>query len=85
MIAFSITGVFKMALMIIGALVVVKFIGQLMIAKRNLEEEKREKEAQNKFEKEKIEALKSFGKTKIVRKEDINGNVQDVEHEEINS
>lgn len=36
----SLTGVIRMVFIIIGVLVVLRFVGQLMLAKRNIAEEK---------------------------------------------
>ena len=70
--------------MIIGGFVVVRFIGQLMIAKRNMEHERQLNRNKRNFETERKEKLKTFGKTKIVKKGEVNGRVQDVDFEEIN-
>jgi uncharacterized membrane-anchored protein YhcB (DUF1043 family) len=86
----SVTGVFKTVLIIIGAFVLLRFLGQLMIAKRNMEEERKLNEQQRKADKERADMMKKFGKTSILSK--INSDkrtspssvdVQDVEFEEI--
>ncbi len=41
-------------------------------------------ETWNKKETEKKEKLKTFGRTRIVKKEEVKGGVQDVDYEEIN-
>lgn len=51
----SIISLFRTLLFIIGAIVIVRFIGQFMTAKRNMEEERRMNENQRRFEKEKKE------------------------------
>ncbi len=79
----SVTGVLKMILMIIGGLVLLRFIGQLMIAKRNMEEERRLNEKDRVFHSDKKEKLKTFGRTKIIRRNDVKGDVQDVDYEEV--
>lgn len=81
----SITGVFKMILMIIGGLVLLRFVGQLIIAKRNMEEERRLNKEERKFQTERKEKLKTFGKTKIIKKSEVSSNIQDVDYEEVNS
>lgn len=73
-----------MILMIIGGFILVRFVGQLMIAKRNMEAERQLNEQNRKFEAERKSKLKTFGKTKIVKKSDVNGSVQDVDYEEVN-
>lgn len=69
--------------MIIGGFVLLRFVGQLLIAKRNMEEERRINEKERKFRAEQKEKLKSFGKIKIVKKSDVKGDVQDIDYEEI--
>lgn len=69
--------------MLIGAFVALRFIGQLMMTKRNLDEEKRIKQADKKFRKEKEEKYKSFGKTTIISNSKVKGDVKDVDHEEL--
>jgi hypothetical protein len=83
MMILSISGVFKMILMIIGGFVLLRFVGQLLIAKRNMEEERRINEQERKFRAEQKEKLKTFGKTKIIKNKDVKGDVQDVDYEEI--
>lgn len=80
----SVTGLFKTLLIIIGAFVVIRFFGQLMIAKRNMEEERQMNKRQNKLNKERNEKLRNFGKTKIVTENRISkGKVEDVDFEEV--
>ena len=82
----SITGVFKMVLMLIGAFVLLRFLGQLMQAKRNMEEERVLLRKQREAEKERAWKLKNFGKTSILRsskKANKVSIVEDVDFEEI--
>jgi hypothetical protein len=84
----SITGVFKMILIIIGGIVVLRFIGQLLIAKRNMEEERKLNARQREAENERSEKLKNFGKVNIMggrntRSSDLKGDVQDIEYEDV--
>lgn len=83
MMILSVSGVLKMIVMIIGGLVILRFIGQLLIAKRNMEEERRINTAARKFREEKERKLKTFGKTKIIKDNEVNGGVQDVDYEEV--
>ena len=79
----SITGLFRMLLIIIGVMVLVRFLGQFMIAKRNMDEE-REMNARNRaFEAEKQKQKQSIGKTKIVKKTSSNSDIEDVDFEEL--
>lgn len=86
----SITGIFRTILIIVGAIVLLRFLGQLMIAKRNMEEERKHSQRQRMAEKERNEKLKNFGKTKIINNSVANktrskgtNNVEDVDFEEI--
>ena len=85
----SVSGFFRTILIIIGAIVALRFLGQLMIAKRNMEEERSMNERQHKFEKERSEKLKKFGKISILggsKKKSSNphyADVVDVDYEEV--
>lgn len=80
----SVTGVFRMILIIIGALVVLRFIGQLMNAKRNMEEERELNRRQRAFDEEARRKRKNLGKTNILKKgQRSGGHVEDVDFEEI--
>lgn len=77
----SVIGTFKMILMIIGGFIALRFIGQLLMAKRGMEEERRMNEANRKFQAEKAEKLKDFGKTKVIKNKETGEKVQDVDYE----
>ena len=62
----SIVGIFKTVLLILGAFVLLRFLGQLMIAKRNMEEERMLNKKQRDVEAERNQKLKNFGKTSIL-------------------
>jgi hypothetical protein len=68
MILLSVTGVIKMILMLLGAFVALRFIGQLMQAKRNIAEENQFKAQQNQINREKAYVDKFKGKTSIIPK-----------------
>lgn len=80
----SLTGVIRMVFIIIGVLVVLRFVGQLMIAKRNIAEEKeldRQKRAQDAEAKRK---KRNLGRTQILGKRtSSNDGAEDVEFEEV--
>jgi hypothetical protein len=61
----AITTVFRTVLIILGVFVVLRVIGQMMIAKRNLEEEKNLIKKQREQEQMAAEAKRNFGKTTI--------------------
>ncbi|PWL24696.1 MAG: hypothetical protein DCO96_12905 [Fluviicola sp. XM-24bin1] len=80
----SLTGVIRMVFIIIGVLIVLRFVGQLMLAKRNIEEEKeldRQKKAQDAEAKRK---KKNLGRTQILgKRKSSNDGIEDVEFEEV--
>ncbi len=78
----SISGLIKTVLLIVGAFVLLRFLGQLMIAKRNLEEERQHVKREKDFLKERNQKLKNFGKVTVEKKKRVD-NVQDVDYEEI--
>jgi hypothetical protein len=83
----SIAGLFRTVLIILGAFVLLRFLGQLMMAKRNMEEERKINERQRAFEKERSQKLRNFGKvnilTKSKRKTGISHQAEDADYEEI--
>lgn len=84
MVTASITGLFKTLLIIIGAIVLLRFLGQLMNAKRNMEEERALNESQRKAQKERDQKIRNFGRTNVVSRQ---GNKQidaeDIDFEEV--
>ena len=78
----SISGVLKTILMLLGAMVVLKYLGQLMVAKRNIAEQSRFREEQDKIQKQKSHFEQNKGKISIVRNVNLS-NVKDVDYEEI--
>lgn len=85
----SIPGLFRTILIIIGVIVLLRFLGRLMMAKRNMEEERRLNAQQRKSEKDRAEKLRDFGKTSILNSKgsspDKSGHsdIQDVDYEEL--
>jgi hypothetical protein len=88
-VAASLVGIVKTVLIIIGSMVVLRFIGQLMIAKRNAEEERVLNKRVSDLEKERLYKLKNFGKVKIqksnlsTQKKETSHETEDVSYEEI--
>ncbi len=78
----SISGLFKTILILIGSLVLLRFLGRVMIAKRNLDQERADLAREKAFVKERNEKLKNFGKVSV-SKSAPKGDVQDVDYEEI--
>ena len=80
----SATGVFRTILIIIGIIVVLRFIGQFLNAKRNMETERKLNQNARKFEEERQRTFKNYGKTRIIKdKKSISNDVQDVSYEEV--
>ncbi len=63
----SIPGLIKTILIIIGAIVAIRFLGQMMNAKRNIEEEKELLRKSEKSKKDEAQARKDFGKVEIIK------------------
>ena len=84
----SITGLFKTTLIILGAFVLLRFLGQVMMAKRNMEEERRFNRNKRNFAEERAQKLRNFGKVTISfsssRKRNQQADAEDKEFEEIN-
>lgn len=78
----SITGLFKTLLIIIGVLTLLRFLGQLMNAKRNIAEEQALNRQKKSFEKEKARSQVNFGKTKVINREG-GVNAEDIDFEEV--
>lgn len=79
----SITGLFKTLLIILGAFVLLKFLGQLMNAKNNVAAENEMKAQNKKYEQEKNDKMKNLGKTQILKEKPAPNAVQDVDFEEV--
>lgn len=79
----SFTGVIRTILIIIGAIVVLRFLGQLMEAKRQINAQNQMKEAERKYRKEYEEKVKSFGKVKILGKTSKNQKSKDIDYEDV--
>lgn len=77
-------GLIRTVLIIIGVIVALRFIGQLMIAKRNLDEERRINAEKDRLDKEKRRVEKNKGKTTLVsNQQNVSGPYEDVDYEEV--
>ena len=65
MVLLSVTGLFRTLLIIIGVFVLLRFLGQMMQAKRNVDSERRDLRARKEADRQKSEAQRNFGKTTI--------------------
>jgi hypothetical protein len=86
----SVSGIFKTVLMVLGTFVLLRFFGQMMVAKRNLDAEKELKAEKAKFEKELKRKKETFGKTSILsgtskssKIKKSSSSIEDVDFEEI--
>jgi len=84
----GITNAFRTILIIIGAIVLLRFIGQLMNAKRNMEAEHRLNKQQREVQEERYQKMKNFGKVNVFSRNTKKtnkhkGNVEDVDFEEV--
>lgn len=84
----TIIGLFKMLLMIVGAFALLRFLGTLMIAKRDIDAQKQLKKENEAIDRERKKKLRNFGKVTIqsrskVSKPSVDSDTQDVEYEEI--
>ena len=78
----SLPGLFRMLLIIVGAIFLVRFLMQLMNAKSNMEQERDLNAQKRAFEEEKAKKYRKFGKTSILDKSTKN-DVEDVDFEEV--
>ena len=81
MLILSVTGLFKMLLIIIGVFVILKFIGKVMIAKRNMDENNRHFDSQRSFKEERERVQREQGKVTINKTS--SAPAEDVDFEEI--
>ena len=82
----GVPSIFRTILIIIGFIVLLRFLGQLMNAKRNLEEEKRLKEELSNYERDQKKSKVNFGKTSILNsnlKKSAPSPIEDVDYEEL--
>ncbi len=84
MVILSVTGLFRTLLILVGVFVLVRFIGNLMIAKRNIDEHEKLRKQQRESEELVEQSLKNVGKTSISKIERSKNNSSDyTEFEEV--
>lgn len=81
MIFLSIPGTLRMILIIIAVFVIIRFLGRVFMAKRNLDEERRYNQNNENFRKEKERSEREKGKTKVMNKGYTDA--EDVDFEEV--
>lgn len=79
----SLTGLIRTLLIVVGAIVLLRFLGQLMNAKRNMEEERQMNENQRKYAEEKRRKSENLGKTQVLSKNSSTSHIEDVDFEEV--
>jgi|TARA_B110000037_G_scaffold89203_1_gene105623 hypothetical protein len=80
----SVTGLFKMLLILLGAFVVIRIFAQWSNNKNIYVQKKQEKDSRKRFEKEKHLKRQSLGKIRVIGKDASNQNdIQDVDFEEV--
>jgi len=65
MVLLSVTGVFRTLLIFIGIFVLLRFIGKLMVAKRNVDEHEKLRKQERESDELVDKARRNFGKTSI--------------------
>lgn len=78
----SIPGVVRTILIIIAVMVILRFIGKVMIARREMEAQKAHDRKQKAFEKAKKESVKNVGRVSI-GKSSGSSDIEDVDFEEV--
>lgn len=67
MVLLSVTGFVRMVLIILGVIVILRFLGQLMNARRSMESERQMHAKQRKNQQDVESARQNFGKTTVHR------------------
>lgn len=80
MILLSVTGTVRMILIIIAVFVIIRFVGKLLIAKRNIDEEREFNQNNDQFKKAKEHSDREKGKVKVV---DRYHDAEDADFEEV--
>lgn len=79
----SITGLVRMILIIIGVIVVLRFLGQLMTARRRMAEQKAHEKRKREFEQTRKHIEKNKGRVQIIGKDRSSGHTEYVDYEEV--
>ena len=79
----SIPGLLRTIIIVAAVLLLLRFIGQVMNAKRNMDAERRMNEDRRKAEQEKEQKKRDFGKTNILDKSGKGVTTEDVDFEEV--
>ena len=80
----SLPGLLRTLFIIVGVFLLLRFLGQFMIAKRNMEEERSANKNKRNFKEQKAKAKGDIGKTRILKnKKPGQSSIEDVEFEEV--
>lgn len=79
----SLPGLFRTVLIIVGVIFLLRFIGQFLIAKRNMDDEREINAKKRQFDEEKKNASEDIGKIKVIKKSASKDDIEDVDFEEI--
>lgn len=77
----SIPGLFRTVLIIIAVMVIIRFVGRLMVAKRNLDEDRRLNNERESEARKRRESQNNYGKTHISKRG--YDDAEDVDYEEV--
>ncbi|MFT5858823.1 MAG: divalent metal cation (Fe/Co/Zn/Cd) transporter [Flavobacteriaceae bacterium] len=78
-----IPGAFRMIAIIIGVFIIVRYIGQLMNAKRNVNEQAADAEQRENIKRAQEHSRQNLGKTNVIGKNKGSNDVEDVDFEEV--
>jgi hypothetical protein len=79
----SIVGAFRMIAIFIGVFVLVRFLGQLMNAKRNMADQEEDRINRQNLKYAREQTKKNFGKTRVLGKKDRASDIEDVDFQEV--
>lgn len=82
----SVTGLFRTILLLIGVMVLIRFIGRLMMMKRSMSETAQHQSEEARRRKERESVQKNMGKTRVLSKEERNfqqGHTEDADFTEL--
>ena len=79
----SLPGLFRTVLIIIGVILLLRFVGQFMIAKKNMDDEREMNSNKRQFQEQKKNATEDIGKTNIINDSVGKNDIEDVDFEEI--
>ena len=80
----SLPGLLRTLFIIVGVFLLLRFLGQFMIAKRNMEEERSANRNKRNFKEQKAKAKGDIGKTTILKnKKPGQSSIEDVEFEDV--